>query len=67
MREPHRLTRRFAATDYPGDVTAADERVYHTSLLGTPSERVMVGDGAVGTRCRGAGVTETKYVRLHSG
>jgi hypothetical protein len=26
MREPHRLTRRFAVTYYPGDVTAADER-----------------------------------------
>jgi hypothetical protein len=32
MREPHRLTRRFAVTDYPGDVTGADHRVYDIDL-----------------------------------
>ena len=59
-------------------MTAAKNTRYDTDLLETVSQRVVVGDGAMGTQLQAADLTlddftnradavETKYVRLQSG
>jgi 5-methyltetrahydrofolate--homocysteine methyltransferase len=59
-------------------VTDVNDRAHDTDLLDTLSQRVMVGDGAMGTQLQAADLTlddfaacadavETKYVRLQSG
>jgi hypothetical protein len=61
MREPHRRTRRFAVTYYPGDVAAAEKRVCDTDLhdasLGFDDGHAQAGNDAV----------ETKYAWQTSG
>lgn len=58
---------RFASSDYPESVTDVNNRAYDTDLLDVLSERVLVGDGAMGTQLQAAGLIEAKYVRLQSG
>jgi 5-methyltetrahydrofolate--homocysteine methyltransferase len=59
-------------------MTSAKNTRYDTDLLETLSQRVVVGDGAMGTQLQAADLTlddfnnradpvETKYVRLQSG
>ena len=44
----------------------AHRHAYDTDLLEKLSQRVVVGDGAMGTQLQ-ADLVETKYVRLQSG
>jgi 5-methyltetrahydrofolate--homocysteine methyltransferase len=44
-----------------------NHHAYDTDILDTLSQRVMVGDGAIGTQLQDADLVETKYVRLQSG
>ena len=59
-------------------MTSVNDTGYDTDLLETLSQRVVVGDGAMGTQLQAADPTlddfnnradavETKYVRLQSG
>jgi 5-methyltetrahydrofolate--homocysteine methyltransferase len=45
----------------------AYRHAYDTDILETLSQRVVVGDGAMGTQLQAADLVETKYVRLQSG
>ncbi len=52
-------------------MTSPDTRRYDTDLLETLSQRVVLGDGAMGPQLQnsttGAGAAGTKYIRLRSG
>ncbi len=79
MHERHRPAVEFGWTDYSVDVTARVEHSHDTDLVEELAQRVVVDDGAMGTRLQATdldppdevddrgGRRDAKYVRLQSG
>ncbi|MBS1693588.1 MAG: methionine synthase [Actinobacteria bacterium] len=61
---PSSREQRFAHTNYPCCVTDAAARRYDTDLLDVLSQRVMVGDGAMGTQLQAAELTLDDFLGL---